>query len=550
MKKFILLSSMSCQMLAALAQVPPLAPQWDYRYGGDFLEYFTVVQQTPDHGLLLGGNSWSSQSGNISQPDKGYYDSWIVKTDSLGIIQWDKRYGNNRNDQMYSAEQLPNGHYIIGAETMSDSGNDVSQPPAFGSFFDVWMFELDSAGTKLWDRRFGGEDNDELRYIHAVPSGYILAGGTRSLQSGDVSQPPFGTTPSNQDYWLLKTDLQGNKLWDKRYGGGDWDYLQDVALTSDGGFLLAGFTHSTNGYTITQPSQGGNDFWILKVDSAGIVQWDKRFGGAGNEFLNNILATPDGGFFLRGSSSSDSTGDVSHHTHGNVDYWLVKIDSVGNKQWDKLYGGSNQDGAQNVGFTSSSMIQLSDGNFLMSDFSYSNSGGDKSENNLGVCQPWIIKIDSLGNKIWDKTVFTMPTGSSGLVMQTYDGCFISGNQVGVGAGGYVTQSGYGWNDYWIVKLCDTTVATATINHSVNVSGISVYPDPFASEITISIQEHNLKQATFAIKNIFGQTVYLRDESNFSIACTKTIDLSFLLKGIYLLDVIIDGERTVKKIVKE
>lgn len=186
--------------------------------------------------------------------------------------------------------------------------------------------------------------------------------------------------------------------------------------------------------------------------------------------------------------------------------------------------------------------------------SYSGISGDKTENNLGYEQSWIIKTDSLGNKQWDKTIFTATVSDNeiGLAVQTKDGCYAISNYTNGGIGGYVSEPGLDSSfihfDYWIVKFCDTTLSVNSINSLQNQFDVS--PNPFTSNITITIQKQELKQATILITDILGEAVFNSQEKYLNHNLTETIDLSYLSSGIYLVEVNIDGERLVKKILKE
>ncbi|HKR05484.1 MAG TPA: T9SS type A sorting domain-containing protein, partial [Bacteroidia bacterium] len=192
-----------------------------------------------------------------------------------------------------------------------------------------------------------------------------------------------------------------------------------------------------------------------------------------------------------------------------------------------------------------------DNGYLFSGDSYSNISGDKTEINLGVEQSWIVKTDSLGNKQWDKTIFTTGHDEYGDAIQTKDSCYVIVNNTSAGIGGYKTQSSWSSSvDYWFVKFCDTTSTTGINSNLKSFSGISIFPNPVSSILSIELPKQTMKLLIFKIHNVFGQTVFYKIENNPDSSHAKTINLSFLSKGIYFLDLFIDGEHTMKKIVKE
>ena len=432
----------------------PLVKQWDKRLGGTSNDELHSLQQTTDGGYILGGHSQSGMSGDKTQPSWGNsFDYWIVKIDSLGLKQWDKRFGGTDDDLLTSLQQTSDGGYILGGYSESGISGDKTQPSWGG--YDYWILKIDSLGVKQWDKRFGGTDADELYSLkQTTDGGFILGGFSASGISGNKSQPSWGY----EDYWIVKINQFGIKQWDKRFGGTFLDYLYSLQQTTDGGYILGGYTYSNVNGDKTQTSWGSSDYWIVKIDSLGIKQWDKRFGGIVWERLFSLQKTSDGGYILAGFSGSGISGDKTQPSWGKYDYWIVKIDSVGNKQWDKRFGGTDDD--EGTGYISQTM----DGGFLLSGDSYSPISGDKTESNLGFEQTWVVKTDSLGNKQWDKTVFTTGHDEQGLAIQTKDGCYIMANMTGSGIGGDKTQASQGGSDYWITKFCDSTSAIVPISN--------------------------------------------------------------------------------------
>ncbi|MDQ3292520.1 MAG: zinc-dependent metalloprotease, partial [Bacteroidota bacterium] len=188
-----------------------------------------------------------------------------------------------------------------------------------------------------WDGAFGGSEAESFsEVIKTADGGYLVAGYSASGESGNKSQASRG----GNDYWVVKTDANGKKVWDQRYGGTGHDYLNRVIQTHDGGFLLAGSSLSGIGGDKSQSSRGDRDYWIVKISSTGAKQWDKRFGGSGYDELRKVTQLSSGEYMLAGTSDSPAGGDKSQGSQGSRDYWLIKLNSSGNKLWDKRYGGN------------------------------------------------------------------------------------------------------------------------------------------------------------------------------------------------------------------
>jgi hypothetical protein len=312
--------------------------QWNKTYGGAGTDYVNSIICTTDGGYLMVGqtNSWGS----------GGYDLDVIKTDSLGNMLWNRTYGGAGNDKAYGTVNTNDGGYAIVGNTDSYGAGLV----------DYWLVKLDSSGIMQWNKTYGGTNGDAAFSLVQTPDGgYAMTGGILSFGAG------------NHDYWLVKTDSAGNMQWNKTYGGPETDICRSLIRTSDGGFALAGFTNSSG--------NGGYDVWIVKTDGNGNMQWNKTYGGASDEYLyayTGLIATTDGGYALAAATSSFGSGasTMSKLVMGirSFDVWLVKIDSFGNMQWSKTFGGQGDD-------VPYSMIQTSDGAFAITGFTNSFGAG-------------------------------------------------------------------------------------------------------------------------------------------------------------------------------
>ncbi|MCX6274149.1 MAG: T9SS type A sorting domain-containing protein [Bacteroidetes bacterium] len=301
--------------------------------------------------------------------------------------------------------------------------------------------------------------------------GYILAGNSNSDISGDKTQAHWGNV-FTYDYWIVKTDSLGIKQWDKNFGGLGPDELNSIQQTSDGGYIIGGTSASTINGDKTQPNWG--------------------------TYLSSIEQTNDGGYIIGGYSYSQISGDKSQNGWGSEDYWIVKTDSICNKQWDKDFGATYFDHLYSV-------HQTPDGGYLLSGSSTSDSVGDKTENNLGPQQTWFLKTNSIGNKQWDKTVFTLGGDQPGLTIQTRDNCYAVGTTNSSGIGGYKTQPP--WNnssDYWIIKFCDSTLTTNIANTEKENDQLLLWPNPTEGKLAIGSRQYAI--STIDIYNTLGELV--------------------------------------------
>ncbi|WP_158267547.1 T9SS type A sorting domain-containing protein [Adhaeribacter arboris] len=441
---------------------------WDKTIGGNNYDNLSIVQQTKDGGYILGGTSLSGKSGDKSEDNKGRKDElgnpisdyWIVKLRADGTKEWDKTIGGDSRDELSSLQQTSDGGYILGGTSLSSKSGDKTEASKGGS--DYWIVKLDSNGKKQWDKTIGGSKADNLTSLKQTnDGGYILGGSSYSKISGDKTEGLKGNAKVN-DYWIVKVDGSGNKVWDKTIGGNREDYLTSVLQTSDGGYILGGWSLSDKSGDKSQANKNNYDYWIVKLDGSGKKEWDKTIGGTDDDYLTSLQQTSDGGYILGGYSYSKKSGDKSEDNKGRKDevvyilppdYWIVKLKADGSKEWDKTIGGDSRDEL-------SSVQQAKDKGYILGGTSYSGKSGDKTQENKGECNEygcstgdyWVVKLSASGNKVWDKTFGGKGLDNLHSVQLTKDGGYILGGLSVSGKKGDKTEASKGGSDYWIVKL--------------------------------------------------------------------------------------------------
>jgi len=272
--------------------------EWQYTYGGSGDDVAYAVQETSDEGYIIAGYTYSFGAGES--------DYWILKLTSEGVVEWQFTYGGIGDDRAYSIQETSDEGYIV-AGYMHFFGVQTS---------DIWILKLTSGGDIEWQHIYGGTGDDKAYSVQQTSEGgYIVAGSTQYLGAMD------------HDFWVLKLTPAGFFEWQRIYRGYGDDVAYFVQETSDEGYIVAG---DTNSFGFKE-----SEFWVLKLTSIGDIEWERIYGGSDNDYLNCIQETSDGGYVVTGNTYSFGGGDS--------DFLVLKLSSTGNIEWQRAYGGSEED---------------------------------------------------------------------------------------------------------------------------------------------------------------------------------------------------------------
>ncbi len=490
--------------------------QWQNTIGGNWSDHFRCVQKTNDGGYILGGYSDSGISGDKTENCNGDRDYWIVKIDSIGNIQWQNTIGGSLSDDLYSIQQTADGGYILGGSSLSNISGDKTENsigPSWGSW-DYWIVKVDAVGTIQWQNTIGGSGYDYSYSIQqSTDGGYILGGQSGSNISGDKTEDSLG----QNDYWIVKTDSLGIIQWQNTIGGSDFEDIYSIQQTADGGYILGGISQSDISGDKTENRLGSSDYWIVKLDSLGVIQWDNTIGGSLGEALYSIQQTTDGGYIIGGTSASDISGDKTENCIGGpgyIDFWIVKVDALGIVQWENTIGGTSFDELLSV-------QQTTDGGYILGGFSKSRISGDKTENSIVKNDYWIVKTDSLGNVQWQNTIGGSSDDELYSIQQTIDGGYILGGSSNSNVTGDKTENntgGFGAYDYWIVKLTvKYNLLSGKLFADLNSNGVQDSGEPSLSGKKII--EQNTGRFSFSQSN--GRySVAVLDTGNYTVSASS------------------------------
>lgn len=400
--------------------------EWEKSYGGTKLDSLTAIQQTSDGGYIMAG--WSlSKDGEVTG-NHGESDYWLIKSDSVGNIQWKRTYGGKKWDYASSIQETSAGFFIVAGTSESNDG-DVSENHGSDDF---WIILLDIQGNLIWQKTFGGSQRDISPLIRETAEGGFIIVGETSSTDGDVTGNHGGS-----DYWLIKIDQLGNMQWEKCLGGSQDEVPRSIQITPGNGYIIAGSSLSNDGDV--RGNHGKSDFWIVLVDDLGNIQWQKSLGGSETDKAYSIQNTSDGGFISAGVTQSND-GDVTNNPE-KQDCWIVKLDSQGNITWEKIYGGSDLDQANSI-------QETSEGGFIIAGATKSNDGDVTG--NHGDLDYWLLKIDAQGNLMWQKNFGGSGKDQANSIQETSDGGFMLAGSSRSNDGD-VTRN-HGKFDFWIIKI--------------------------------------------------------------------------------------------------
>ena len=526
MKQKILLLILICGILTSnvIAQQGAIVRQ--KVIGGSSYDESWCVLKTKDGGMIVGGFSYSNKSAQKTQNIRGASDYWIVKMDQHGKIEWDKTIGGIGDDYFQSLIQTSDGGYALIGFSYSNISIEKNEDNRGDA--DYWMVKLDSLGNIKWDKTIGGSGAEYINYIRQTSDdGYILAGSSNSNISGEKTENSRG----GFDYWIVKLNKKGEKVWDKTIGGSGDEFCSSVIITSDGGVALGGGSVSNASGEKSENSRGDFDCWIVKLSKFGKIEWDKTVGGSDGDFCQSLLQTADGGYLIGAQSLSNTSGEKTQDSRGLFDYWLVKLNKNGKKVWDKTIGGNDNDGDV------FSLLQTEDKGYIVGGDSYSGISGEKTESSRGDWDNWIVKLDKNMNIQWDKTIGGSDREAlyGSAIQEVKKNLYAIVSLSASPISGDKTIAPIGDADYWLVLLDGShplgisansnNADEITAKQNSNNETFSVYPIPVKDILYVRANgKVSLLLINQSGKQVLAQTI----ENN------GTINVANLPAGIYYL----------------
>lgn len=446
--------------------------QWAIRYERTGYDAGYAMQTTNDGGVVVAGETYSVYPGLT--------DVWILKLDSLGNSDWQRLYGGEKFERALSIQQTSDGGFIVAGSTDSfDVGGGTGGT-------DAWVLRLAGNGDILWQKAYGGERNDEARDIQETSDGGFIFTGRINVGS-------------HEEPWIVKLNSSGDVEWEKTIGIVSSDWVNSVREVGNGDLLVAGHTSSYGA--------GSDDMWLIRFSSEGEIIWQKTFGSTLSDGGGSIQVVSDGGFIVAGSTRSFGAG--------GQDAWILRLDDNGQIIWQRAYGGNADESASSVQATS-------DGGFIIA--------GSTESFGMLFYDAWVIKLDSLGNVLWQKTYGSIKEDYAVAVQEAEDGSLFMA--------GYTESFDAVGTDIWVLKLdetgdiggCDIIAASNAVTTDTDVTPASSN----TSAVDSSAMEGDtsaVTQATFAVNQLICYNPLsgdctgdiLVDQSDLSAAVLETFD---------------------------
>lgn len=397
--------------IAFLQLSPQIVAQdlfWEKSFGGREAEFLSDAEPTADYGFILGGSSLSKKSGVKEHEGSGDLDYLIWKMDESGKSEWQKSYGGAATDMLNVLKNTSDGGFILGGVSNSGVGFDKKEDARGAN--DIWIIKLDAKGNEMWQRTYGGKGQEELASLIPTTDGGFLIGGSSTSQQ-ELDEKIIGRKKENNrgslDYWIIKLDKDGNEEWQQTYGGKYADVLQSMCTTKDGGYLVGGYSNSPNSKDKSEASLGsGNDFWLLKLNAEGTIEWQKALGGSGEDQLKVVCQALDGNYMIAGQSNS-----VTRTSKNGSDLWVVKLDVNGLLLWEKAYNIGKND-------VLTSFMEEADGTFLIG--AYSPSSYEQGSDEEGINDYVALKTTASGEELWRKVYGSKGEDVLKKIIQTRD----------------------------------------------------------------------------------------------------------------------------------
>jgi len=530
---------------------------WEKSYGGTHADYLFDAQPTADYGFILAGSSASNKTGNKSDDNHGDLDYWVWKMTEKGELDWQKSFGGSGFDLLQSIKTTNDGGFILAGTSSSENSFQKNEPCK--GLTDFWVIKLNASGNEQWQRTIGGNSSDELLCAFQTrDGGYILGGSSSSspLSISDTKTDAKSITTTkadlyskseksrgNMDYWVVKLDKQGVIEWQKTYGGQYADLLRSMEQTEDNGFILAGYSNSSLSGEKTDNNKGIGDVWIIKINDVGVIEWQNSYGAEGDDQPYVIHQTTDGGYIIGAISNSKNPLTSLGGIVGNgTDYWVLKLDEEGGVIWSRTYDFGKTD------ILTSLVENKEDHTYLIGGYAQSESRVPRE----GIVGKLTNKVVKEKDGINDYIALKIDEKGEELCKKTVGsaGEDILRKLIETRDGGYLmagtSNSGASKDKNSNIGSSDFWVVKLKDKTKIEKvkASIEVIPNPVSTYTNVIIG-YDFTSGTASVVDMTGRIL-----QNFSISSrTVPVDLSAYAEGIYIIKIKTDVKTESVKVIK-
>ncbi|MDR2275815.1 MAG: T9SS type A sorting domain-containing protein [Sphingobacterium sp.] len=483
----------------------------------DFLSQITT---TIDQQYLISGSTIQTKSQSPSaksQQQNNGYDLHLVKLNQQGELVWEKYLAGQKHDYLSASVSTQEGGFLIAGTSYSGKGLDKNDDSKGGS--DLWLVRLNEFGDELWQKTMGTASDEEARAIvQTTDLGFFVAGNVQNSSKG------YGS----KDAWIIRLDKNGKELSEIILGGKGLDEVEKMIPTRDGGVLLGIYSRSSIGGSKKTENSGEGDYWIVKLDKNGKVEWEKNYGGKGDDHLRTLALTSTG-YLIGGESRSERSGNKTVGIEEGTDLWLIALGERGEEQWQKSYNFKNRDILMGMSVIHSADDKTSKG-ILLGGYTQAEGRIEKDDETF-----WMLYLDHEGNEQWRKHII----GENRKKEERLSDIKLNRDGSIILAG--TSAEELGKENWKIVKLGDSQ-----LDKLIEKQDIKIYPNPVTDYAYIEIGME-FKEADILVYDMGGRQLQNVKTKN---KVTK-INTQPLVQGAYLVVIKTDTNKTASaKLIKK
>ncbi|MCU7613905.1 T9SS type A sorting domain-containing protein [Chryseobacterium sp. GMJ5] len=513
MKKHFL----SALLLCSAAFVSAQEVLWQKDISSSTQDFLSQVTTTIDQQYLITGSSIQSKKLSSESKQNTGYDFHVVKLNQQGEEVWEKYFSGQNHDFLSATVATQEGGFLLAGTSFSGKSLDKKEDSKGGS--DAWLIRLNEFGDELWQKTLGSVSDEEAKaVIQTTDLGFMVAGNVLNSSKG------YGS----KDVWITKLDKNGKETSQLIIGGKGMDEVEKMIPTRDGGALLGIYSRSNVGGSKKTENFGEGDYWIIKLSKDGKVEWEKNYGGKGDDHLRTLALTTTG-YVIGGESRSERSGNKTVGIEEGTDVWLIALNERGEELWQKSYSFKNRDVLMGMNVVKTGDEKSSKG-ILLGGYTQAEGRMEADDETF-----WMLYLDENGNEQWRKHV----KGEKRQKEERLSDLKLNRDGSIILAG--TSAEELGKENWKIVKLGDEQ-----LNQLIEKQDIRIYPNPVSDYCYVEIG-FDFKEADIIVYDMGGRQLQSLKTKN---KVTK-INTQNLIQGAYLITIKTDSNKTANaKIIKK